>query len=113
MNNFKIIIVKNNIKQTLIVRDKTTVTDPNNILGSILDDLGLEKVKFTELLPKCKKIKGGDCILEEECTICHENYKLNEFKRQLDCNHFFHKKCIDKWIKDNMNCPMCRKEIDI
>ena len=40
-------------------------------------------------------------------------------KIKLDCNHIYHKKCFKKFIKYNkskkldINCPLCRKEIEI
>jgi superfamily II DNA helicase RecQ len=42
----------------------------------------------------------------DTCSICLEenvDYTTN-------CNHVFHKKCIDKW-KHNNTCPYCRKEL--
>ena len=58
------------------------------------------------------KIKKDDSILNEKCLICIENYKINELKRVLPkCQHFFHKKCIDKWFKKNASCPICRDKI--
>lgn len=59
----------------------------------------------------------------EECSICLEyiNESRNEERdRRRDkyahwkvrseqrCGHVFHKKCINKWIRVNRNCPMCR-----
>ena len=112
MNNFKMEITTGNSTKTIIVRSKTNV---ECILGknSFLDEMGLEQVPYQEIIPKFKKIKGSDKLLDTDCPICHESFKLNEFQRTLTCNHVFHKKCIDKWLKDNLNCPMCRKEIDI
>jgi len=44
------------------------------------------------------------------CTICLE--KINEIKiRKLDCNHNFHIKCLDEWLKINNSCPICRDSI--
>lgn len=57
---------------------------------------------------KCNHIKL-------KCTICLENVKKKEFIRQLNCNHKYHKKCIDNWLytlylnDDILNCPLCRK----
>jgi hypothetical protein len=63
-------------------------------------------------LGKALKIKKDDCILNEDCFICMERYNCNEFKRILpSCKHYFHKKCIDKWLKSNASCPVCRDQL--
>ena len=59
-----------------------------------------------------KKIKENDTLLEGNCLICMENYKYGEFKRELPkCNHIYHKKCIDKWLKKKATCPICRDKL--
>ncbi|KAG2285517.1 hypothetical protein Bca4012_034004 [Brassica carinata] len=43
------------------------------------------------------------------CSICLGDYKGNHLLRQLpDCNHLFHLKCIDTWLRLNPTCPVCR-----
>ena len=64
-------------------------------------------------LPKYTRINNSDFLLlnNASCSICFDNYKSGEYKRHLHkCNHVFHKKCIDKWLKTtaNMECPVCR-----
>ena len=47
------------------------------------------------------------------CTICQENIKNREHKVHLKCNHIFHKKCINKYMKINkinFCCPNCNKD---
>ena len=44
----------------------------------------------------------------EECSICFEEIKNNNFKT-LNCGHIFHKNCIDSWLKINPICPYCRE----
>lgn len=47
----------------------------------------------------------------QECTICLNDFKAKQHIRKLDCEHEFHKRCIDRWLlKGNACCPMCRKE---
>ena len=60
-----------------------------------------------------KKIKESDNeLLNSQCPICIDPFKINECYRKLCCNHIFHKKCIDRWIKKDKNeCPMCRSNI--
>jgi hypothetical protein len=60
-----------------------------------------------------KKVKKTDTqLLDVTCPICIDNLKEGECYRVLDCDHTFHKKCIDRWFKkDHSDCPMCRKLI--
>jgi hypothetical protein len=29
----------------------------------------------------------------------------------LRCGHVYHNKCVDKWLKQNQTCPMCRAPV--
>ncbi len=49
---------------------------------------------------------------ETECTICKEDYVKDDKIRKLSCEHYFHAKCITKWLQINKTCPYCRKPID-
>ena len=31
----------------------------------------------------------------------------------LECKHKFHTNCILNWFNKELNCPLCRKKIDI
>ncbi|MCL7030366.1 hypothetical protein MKW94_009159, partial [Papaver nudicaule] len=46
-----------------------------------------------------------------ECSICLANYTDNEELRELPCAHFFHVDCVDKWLKENVSCPLCKCDI--
>lgn len=61
---------------------------------------------------KYRKVKENDSILDTQCPICIDSFCCGEYQRTLECNHVFHKKCIDKWFKKDKNeCPMCRTVI--
>ena len=46
------------------------------------------------------------------CVICISEYEKNEKIRTLtNCNHNFHKNCIDKWLKSKGKCPLCVQSI--
>jgi len=69
-------------------------------------------LEINSKLDKPIKIKKEDTIIHESCFICMENYKVSQFKRELpNCKHCFHKKCVDKWLKKNASCPVCRDEL--
>ena len=68
--------------------------------------------EINNILGKPIKIKNNNDILNECCFICMEKYKLSEYKRELpNCKHYYHKKCIDKWLKKKATCPICRDEL--
>lgn len=45
------------------------------------------------------------------CSICLAEYVENDDLRELPCQHFFHTKCVDKWLKINALCPLCKYAI--
>lgn len=68
--------------------------------------------EINEKIGKSDKIKINNPIIEENCLICIDKFKINEYKRSLPkCNHYFHKKCIDKWLKKCASCPVCRDNL--
>jgi len=95
----------------------------NQIILSLIDDININTKmdielysptkkstkEFLKYLCKYKKINKIN-IKNENCSICLNKYELNEYERTLpQCNHTFHKKCIDKWFRINSNkyCPLC------
>ncbi|KAJ8433751.1 hypothetical protein Cgig2_026572 [Carnegiea gigantea] len=50
--------------------------------------------------------------LDTDCVICLSEFKEGEKLRILPkCNHGFHVKCIDKWLKSHSSCPTCRQSL--
>ncbi len=71
-----------------------------------LIDISLKENK--ELIYTNKNISNE--VLEEECCICYEKYKITDKIAKVKCNHYFHLDCIKKSIEivHNPNCPYCR-----
>jgi hypothetical protein len=115
INSFEQIIQK--IKETkkykhlIIVNDNSDYTTAIINLGENDQHKKLRKSDFTFHLSPAKKIKE-DLDLISECSICYQQFKTNEYYRELDgCKHIFHKKCIDEWFfqSKSYSCPLCRK----
>ena len=113
INSFEQIIQK--IKETkkykhlIIVNDNSDYTTAIVNLGDNDLNKKLLKSDFTFHLSPAKKIKDD---LISECSICYQQFKINEYYRELDgCKHVFHKKCIDEWFfqSKSYSCPLCRK----
>ncbi len=76
------------------------------------DSVHLERRKSQIKNIQYKKVKERDSLTEVQCPICIENFSLGEYHKTLNCQHVFHKKCIDRWFKrDHSDCPMCRTKI--
>ncbi|XP_061780983.2 uncharacterized protein [Nerophis lumbriciformis] len=43
-----------------------------------------------------------------QCQICFCDYDQGDKLRMLPCFHDYHVPCIDRWLKDNTTCPICR-----
>ncbi|KAK6320059.1 hypothetical protein J4Q44_G00091660 [Coregonus suidteri] len=46
-----------------------------------------------------------------QCQICFSDYTEGELLRMLPCLHDYHMQCIDRWLKENSTCPICRIDI--
>ncbi|KAI2803660.1 E3 ubiquitin-protein ligase rnf38 [Blomia tropicalis] len=70
---------------------------------------GLTKQEIDQL--PSYKFKGsndeGDQTL---CVICMCDFEMKQNLRVLPCSHEFHSRCVDKWLKTNRTCPICRRD---
>mmetsp|Transcript_12582 Transcript_12582/g.37821 ORF Transcript_12582/g.37821 Transcript_12582/m.37821 type:complete len:987 (+) Transcript_12582:235-3195(+) len=46
-----------------------------------------------------------------ECTVCLGEWEEGDLLRTLPCDHFFHAKCIDRWLSRHSSCPICRASL--
>ena len=46
----------------------------------------------------------------ELCPVCLDENELNKDFTRLPCKHCFHTTCIEKWLLENNDCPMCKRD---
>lgn len=77
--------------------------------------------KFLDKSPKSVFQDGKIVEKEDEfeigeedaaCCICVTDYENGGALRRLQCGHHFHQECVDKWLKINRTCPLCRDRVD-
>lgn len=77
--------------------------------------VNLEKEKrglsLCDLIKISKILKKEKNLTLDHCSICLDNFNEPVILRKLICNHSFHIECIEKWLSENTNCPMCRYEL--
>ena len=72
-----------------------------------------------KIIQKCKKCKQNKSLKEKivqhetniMCSICLEDFKINDKYIEFECKHIYHKECIKEWFKKQQNSPNCRKNI--
>lgn len=46
------------------------------------------------------------------CNICLDEFNVEDNIILLDCKHYFHVNCIEKWLMEqSTKCPVCRKSV--
>ncbi|KAM0054211.1 putative transcription factor C2H2 family [Helianthus debilis subsp. tardiflorus] len=51
---------------------------------------------------------------DNECAVCLGEFQEDERLRMIpNCAHVFHIDCIDVWLQNNPNCPLCRNSISV
>ncbi|XVF66506.1 hypothetical protein PTKIN_Ptkin10aG0041700 [Pterospermum kingtungense] len=90
--------------------------DPLMAYSPAMEHRGLDE-SVIRSIPIIQFKKGGDsgdfgersfC----ECAVCLNEFQEDEKLRIIpNCNHVFHIDCIDVWLQNNANCPLCRTSV--
>jgi Ring finger domain len=47
-----------------------------------------------------------------ECSICLDAFEVGCSRKTLPCLHGFHEECVDKWLRTNASCPICKHHVE-
>ncbi|XP_068639511.1 RING-H2 finger protein ATL16-like [Aristolochia californica] len=88
--------------------------DPLVIYATTIESRGLDE-SVIRSIPIFRFKKGEEDGKEKnfsECAVCLNEFQEDERLRLLpSCSHAFHIDCIDTWLQNNANCPLCRSSI--
>ncbi|CAM9475909.1 unnamed protein product [Ectocarpus fasciculatus] len=51
--------------------------------------------------------------LNASCSVCLFEYYVDEAVTLLPCGHLYHTECIDIWMRDHVDCPYCRADMNV
>ncbi|OQR73347.1 E3 ubiquitin-protein ligase RNF115-like [Tropilaelaps mercedesae] len=57
------------------------------------------------------KISAEQVKANLQCSVCMEDFILEEVARRLECGHHFHAGCITPWLQIHATCPICRLQL--
>lgn len=67
---------------------------------------------LTMIMSKFEVREEKEVIEDDFCPICMEEYEEDCcITSGTQCDHFFHKHCIIKWMEKHDICPICRKDM--
>tara|TARA_B100001173_G_scaffold8704_1_gene7579 strand:+ start:12359 stop:13111 length:753 start_codon:yes stop_codon:yes gene_type:complete len=77
----------------------------------IIDNLPQRGSSINSLLDSTTLSLASQIMSNENdtCAICRQVYNSDDIVRKINmCGHFFHSSCIEQWLRNNNNCPVCR-----
>ena len=66
-----------------------------------ISSLPVSKVGDPKNLPEDKR----------QCSICLEDFETGDDRTSLPCLHGFHTECVNRWLKSNGICPVCKTSV--
>ena len=92
-----------NIINYLMANDRNNYGNPPASKKAIesLESISIDEENYIEL-------KKNGLI---ECSVCKEDFTLNEKLKKLPCKHYFHEGCLGPWLVQRNSCPTCRHEL--
>uniref|UniRef100_A0A5B6YTZ6 RING-type E3 ubiquitin transferase n=1 Tax=Davidia involucrata TaxID=16924 RepID=A0A5B6YTZ6_DAVIN len=100
--------------------------DDEGLFNSILDRIAHqhhEQHRTTQLPATSRSLISSIPIVEItgsllksgsiSCSICKDEYAINEKVNQLPCKHIFHHECIVPWLNRSNSCPLCRYKLPV
>ena len=78
----------------------------------VLEHLDPEVPQFNKQEKECESACDQlESRISTACSICLCDYEDQEELRRLPCDHYFHKECVDEWLKLKRTCPLCKRDI--
>ncbi|KAI3442071.1 RING-type domain-containing protein [Psidium guajava] len=77
-----------------------------------LDDAAIRSIPILQFRNRGGKSRDFGERSFRECAVCLNEFQEDEKLKIIPyCSHVFHIDCIDIWLQNNANCPLCRTSV--
>ncbi|ESN94795.1 hypothetical protein HELRODRAFT_87532 [Helobdella robusta] len=105
LQNFYFKTITKNIPRTY--HSFSSVSESNIVVNGVIKHVDFYPSAFRlQKNYKLPFIKGK--FSNENCVICVEDFHLRSLVYELPCQHTYHVKCLETWLKECHICPCCR-----
>ncbi|CAN0904598.1 RING-H2 finger protein ATL1 [Linum grandiflorum] len=93
-------------------RNSSSPTEVRGLDEKVIRSIPVIKYKKTEQERRKQEQSETEEASSPECAVCLSEFVEDEKLRRIpNCCHVFHVDCIDVWLQNNSNCPLCRTSI--
>ena len=72
------------------------------------DESTISSLPTSQVTRNCPILRSEN---NNSCPICLEVYREGDTRKTLPCLHGFHVQCVDKWLRTNGSCPICKHSV--
>jgi len=109
---------KSNVNPESLENEKeeetTNTDDDDSIIQSNEPEGSKRYVSFLSSV-RISGFIGRGAVSNQECSVCLHGYEPGQTicmtKHSKHCKHIFHKDCLEEWLKEHDNCPLCRAKL--
>ena len=78
-------------------------------MGSFLSAMGATEAEIGRCPTRTVGVHDADLLRPNAtCPVCLERYGIGDVVRTIPCFHAFHSSCIDPWLTQRAECPVCK-----
>ena len=78
---------------------------------NLINDLNQARPDITIIRQCISSVDKAEIDSSEECVICLDDYDYDNNVGKLRCNHYYHQKCIERWLMEKTICPLCKYNV--
>jgi hypothetical protein len=78
---------------------------------NLQNNSNLERPDINIIRQCISSVDKEEIVGSEECVICLDDYDYDNNVGKLRCNHYYHQKCIERWLMEKTICPLCKYNV--